>query len=76
VWCFVAGAGKLRLGSEEEAVAWLRRSVDTNRSFPGSHFYLAAALAEGRASADLTVTRLVRNLPTVWAEQEKQFGFA
>jgi hypothetical protein len=34
------------------------------------------AIAEGRASADLTVTRLVRNLPAVWADQEKQLGFA
>jgi site-specific DNA recombinase len=34
------------------------------------------AIAEGRAPAGLTVTRLVRNLPTVWADQEKQFGFA
>jgi site-specific DNA recombinase len=30
----------------------------------------------GRAPPDLTVTRLVRNLPTVWADQEKQLGFA
>jgi hypothetical protein len=29
-----------------------------------------------RPSADLTVSRLVRNLPTVWADQEKQLGFA
>jgi site-specific DNA recombinase len=34
------------------------------------------AIAEGRATADLIVTRLVRNLPTVWADQEKQLGFA
>jgi site-specific DNA recombinase len=34
------------------------------------------AIAESRAPADLTVTRLVRNLPTVWADQEKQLGFA
>jgi hypothetical protein len=34
------------------------------------------AIAEGRAPADLTVTRLVRNLPAVWADQEKQLGFA
>ncbi len=34
------------------------------------------AIAEGRAPADLTITRLVRGLPTVWAEQEKQLGFA
>ena len=34
------------------------------------------AIAEGRAPADLTVTRLVRNLPAVWADQEEQLGFA
>jgi site-specific DNA recombinase len=34
------------------------------------------AIAEGRAPADQAVTRLVRNLPTVWADQEKQLGFA
>ena len=45
LWYFIAGASKLRLGSEEEAVAWLRRSVETNPSFPGSHFFLASALA-------------------------------
>jgi hypothetical protein len=32
------------------------------------------AIAEGRAPADLTVTRLARNLPLSWAEQEEQFG--
>jgi site-specific DNA recombinase len=37
---------------------------------------IIVAIAEGRAPADLTVTRLARNLPTVWAEQEKQLGFA
>jgi TolB-like protein/class 3 adenylate cyclase len=45
MWCFVAGAAKLRLGGEEESVVWLRRSVETNQNFPGGHFYLAAALA-------------------------------
>jgi site-specific DNA recombinase len=34
------------------------------------------AIAEGRAPADLTVTRLARNLPTVWADQEEQLGLA
>jgi hypothetical protein len=33
------------------------------------------AIAEGRAPADLTVTRLARNLPLTWADQEKQLGF-
>jgi hypothetical protein len=34
------------------------------------------AIAEGQAPAGLTVTRLVPHLPTVWADQEKQLGFA
>jgi site-specific DNA recombinase len=33
------------------------------------------AIAEGRAPVDVTVTRLVRNLPAVWADQDKQLGF-
>jgi site-specific DNA recombinase len=32
------------------------------------------AIAEGRAPADLTVTRLARNLPLSWAKQEEQLG--
>lgn len=34
------------------------------------------AIAEGRAPADFTVTRLVRNLPAIWVDQEEQLGFA
>ena len=33
------------LGKEEEAIAWLRQSIETNRNYPISHFFLAAALA-------------------------------
>ena len=66
------GLGKFELGSYEEAVVWLRRSIDTNRTFLISHFFLAAALAllgrieEARAAAraclaldpDFTISRL------------------
>ena len=45
LWCMFAGLAKFQLGKEEEAVAWLRRSVDANRNYPISHFLLAAALA-------------------------------
>jgi tetratricopeptide (TPR) repeat protein len=45
LWCLFAGLAKFHLGKEGEAVAWLRRSVELNRSFPSSHFLLAAALA-------------------------------
>ena len=45
LWCLFAGLATLHLGKEEEAVAWLRRSVEANRNFPSSRFALAAALA-------------------------------
>ena len=47
-WMFVAATAKLQSGSDEEAVAWLRRSIEANRNFPFAHFYLAAALAHLR----------------------------
>ena len=45
LWCVFAGLAKLQLGREEEAVVWLRRSVDANRTYPSSRFILAAVLA-------------------------------
>jgi tetratricopeptide (TPR) repeat protein len=45
LWCAFAGLAKFHLGKDEEAVTWLRRSIDANRKFPNSHFALAAALA-------------------------------
>ncbi len=45
LWCMFAGLAKFQLGREEEAIAWMRRSIDANRSFPSSHFLLAATLA-------------------------------
>jgi tetratricopeptide (TPR) repeat protein len=40
-----AGLAKFHMGREEEAVVWLRRSVEANRTYPSAHFVLAAALA-------------------------------
>jgi len=45
VWLMVLGSAKFILGRDDEAVPWLRRSIDTNRNFPSSHFFLAAAYA-------------------------------
>jgi TolB-like protein/class 3 adenylate cyclase len=42
--CFV-GMAKILLDRPEQAVVWLRRSIEYNRNFPPGHFYLAAALA-------------------------------
>jgi tetratricopeptide (TPR) repeat protein len=45
LWLHFAGAAKMALGANEEAVALLRRSVENNRTIPLTHFFLAAALA-------------------------------
>jgi TolB-like protein/cytochrome c-type biogenesis protein CcmH/NrfG len=61
-WCFIAGAAKLYLGRDDEAVAWFRRGIDANRTYPALHFYLASALAlqgrivEAQASAKTGLT--------------------
>jgi TolB-like protein/class 3 adenylate cyclase len=44
LWMNFAGLAKLHLGSDEQAVAWLRRGIEANRNFPSSNFDLAAAL--------------------------------
>ena len=44
-WLLFIGIAKVLLGRTEEAVAWLRRSIESNRNNPVSHFHLAAALA-------------------------------
>jgi tetratricopeptide (TPR) repeat protein len=45
VWLLTVGVSKLSLGSDLEAVTWLRRSIEGNRNYPNAHFWLAAALA-------------------------------
>ena len=78
VWCVIAGMAKLYLHREEEAVTWLQRSIEINRSFPPSHFVLAAALAhlarlpEARSALraglainpTLTISRVRANAPS------------
>jgi TolB-like protein/Flp pilus assembly protein TadD len=55
-WMHLAGGAKLVLGRDQEAVPWLRRSIEANRNYPLAHFYLATALVhldrleEARAS--------------------------
>jgi TolB-like protein/cytochrome c-type biogenesis protein CcmH/NrfG len=45
LWLAIAGTAKFSVGKDEEAVARLRRAIETNRNYPMAHFYLAAALA-------------------------------
>ncbi len=51
-WCVVAGAAKLYLGQDHEAIPWLQRSMEANRSYPLPHFYLAVAYAHQGKRAD------------------------
>ena len=44
-WMLTAGAAKLHLRADEEAVVWLGRSIESDRNWPLAHFFLAAALA-------------------------------
>jgi TolB-like protein/class 3 adenylate cyclase len=56
-WMNLEGGAKLHLGADQEAVAWLRRSIEAYPNFSTPHFFLAAALAnlgkleEARAEA-------------------------
>jgi TolB-like protein len=57
IWCHMAGDAKLVLRRYHEAVAWLSRAIEINRTYPIAFFSLAAALAhqgrldEARAAA-------------------------
>jgi tetratricopeptide (TPR) repeat protein len=44
-WMHFVGAAKLYSGRDEEAVAWLNRSIERNPNTSHPHFFLAAALA-------------------------------
>jgi TolB-like protein/thioredoxin-like negative regulator of GroEL len=45
-WLLHVGAAKLDLGEYEEAIPWLKRSIDANRNNPWAFFRLAACLAQ------------------------------
>jgi TolB-like protein/DNA-binding winged helix-turn-helix (wHTH) protein len=44
-WCLAAGTAKLALCHDAEAVSWIRRAIEANRTLPLAHFMLASALA-------------------------------
>jgi tetratricopeptide (TPR) repeat protein len=45
IWLGMLGVSKIALGCHDEAVVWLRRSLEASRNNPMSHFLLSAALA-------------------------------
>jgi predicted Zn-dependent protease len=42
---YVLASAKFQIGATEEALTWLRRSIEGNRNLPVVHFTLAAVLA-------------------------------
>jgi hypothetical protein len=44
IWIGYIASAKLYLGADEEAVTWLRRTLEFNRSYAIAHFHLSAAL--------------------------------
>lgn len=46
VWMHLAGAAKIFLAEDEAAVSWYRRSIEANRNFALSHFFISAPLAQ------------------------------
>ena len=58
VWMGFAGLAKACVGANEEAILWLRRSIEANPNFAMSRFFLAAALAHlGRLDEARTVAK-------------------
>jgi Flp pilus assembly protein TadD len=86
-WLHIVGATKLMIGADAEALAWLSRSLETNRNNSLAHFHLGAALvflgkpdeARGAVRAGLaldptfTIRRLRRmsDNPTFRAEAKR-----
>ena len=83
VWMAFAGLAKLLLGADEEAVVWLRRSIEANPNFTVSRCTLAAALAhlgrldEARAAAKsvlaLDPTTTIERLRTAYVGGDPVF---
>jgi TolB-like protein len=46
IWMHIAGIAKTFLGLYDQAVAWFRRSIEANRTYPLAYFMLATALAQ------------------------------
>jgi len=77
---FVVGVAMTLLKRDEEAVGWLRQSVEMFRYMADSHFYLAAAKAGLAIQPEFTIARLRAMLmraqgdnPTVWKQTERAF---
>jgi hypothetical protein len=54
----IEGCAQIFTGRDENAAAWFRRAVETNRNYAPAHFWLAAALANlGRLNEARSATQ-------------------
>ena len=72
-WMHFVGAAKLYSGCDEEAVAWLNRSIERNPNMPHSHFFLAAALARTSGVARKRVSKPMRVSNSIRASPSRGF---
>ena len=77
-WMLIVGFAKLGAGCDEEAVAWLNRSIGLNRGHPTPHCLLAAALASlGRMEEAREAARQGLDLsPSFTIAQYRSSGFS
>ena len=50
MWMLIAGYAKLLLGSDEEAVTRLRRSIEINRNYPNCAFLARCRVGASRSA--------------------------
>jgi Flp pilus assembly protein TadD len=76
-WLNNAGVSKILLGEDAAAVNWLRRCVESNRSYSIAHFHLAAALAlSGERDEAQTVARTALALDPEFTIRNYRLGAA
>ena len=78
LWMLFAGVAKIQTEEYDKAVAWLRRSIDTNPNSPWAYFHLGAALQlSGNAAEARTETQAGLLLdPTFTTERYRSLAFS
>jgi TolB-like protein/class 3 adenylate cyclase len=78
LWMLFAGVAKIQTEEYDNAVDWLRRSIDTNPNFPWAYFHLGAALhLSGKAAEARAETQAGLLLdPTFTTERYRSLAFS
>ena len=78
LWMLFAGVAKIQTEEYDQAVEWLRRSIDTNPNSPWAYFHLGAALQlSGKAAEARAETHAGLLLdPTFTTERYRSLAFS